>query len=114
MEMLKALFDWLTESRAGFDQFFHDWAGASAARAAQSPQAALYAEPAFTPVREAIEARAPAGAITHVYWQRPLPVSMLIDEVEAIWAAIAERDDWTPFETKLADIAELGAALKCH
>jgi Zn-dependent M32 family carboxypeptidase len=41
---------------------------------------------------------------------------MLIDEVEAIWAAIAERDDWSLFEAKLADIAEMKAALglNCH
>jgi uncharacterized protein YdiU (UPF0061 family) len=112
MEMLKALFDWLTESRAGFDQFFHDWAGASAQRAAQSPQAALYNDAAFAPVREGLEARAPAGPMSLPYWGRAVPVSMLIDEVEAIWAAIAERDDWAAFEAKLADIADLKAALR--
>ena len=30
---------------------------------------------------------------------------MLIDEVEAIWAPIAERDDWSAFETKLTEVA---------
>jgi len=29
---------------------------------------------------------------------------MLIEEVEAIWAPIAERDDWSAFHAKLADI----------
>jgi hypothetical protein len=36
---------------------------------------------------------------------------MLIDEVEAIWAAIAEKDDWAPFETKIAAIRRMGDAL---
>jgi hypothetical protein len=36
---------------------------------------------------------------------------MVIDEVERIWAAIAERDDWAPFEAKLADIQMLREAL---
>jgi len=29
---------------------------------------------------------------------------MLIEEVEALWAPIAERDDWTLFHAKLEDI----------
>ena len=32
--------------------------------------------------------------------------AMLIDEVEAIWAAIAEQDDWAPFDAKIAAINE--------
>ena len=35
---------------------------------------------------------------------------MLIDEVEAIWSAIAERDDWSPIQAKLARIAQMRAA----
>jgi hypothetical protein len=31
--------------------------------------------------------------------------------VERIWAAIAERDDWSLFEAKLADIKELRETL---
>jgi hypothetical protein len=40
----------------------------------------------------------------------------VIDEVEAVWAPIAERDDWSAFEAKLAEIAALNAALgaSCH
>ena len=29
---------------------------------------------------------------------------MLIEEVEEIWAPIAERDDWMSFHAKLADM----------
>ena len=36
---------------------------------------------------------------------------MLIEEVEAIWAAIAERDDWGPFEAKIAAIRRMGDAM---
>ena len=36
---------------------------------------------------------------------------MLIDEVEAIWSAIAERDDWAPLEEKLRRIDEMRRAL---
>jgi hypothetical protein len=30
---------------------------------------------------------------------------MLIDEMEAIWAPIAQRDDWSAFHEALAEIA---------
>ena len=30
---------------------------------------------------------------------------MLIDEVEALWEPIADGDDWSAFDAKLADIA---------
>lgn len=39
------------------------------------------------------------------------PVSLLYDEIEAIWAAIAERDDWQAFEDKIAAIRAFGAGL---
>jgi len=47
----------------------------------------------------------------HAYWAEAAPETMLIDEVEAIWAAIAERDDWQPLEAKIARIRRLGEAL---
>jgi uncharacterized protein YdiU (UPF0061 family) len=49
-------------------------------------------------------------ADTHPYWSEAAPHSMLIEEVEAIWQAIAERDDWTPLEAKIAAIRSMGEA----
>ena len=45
----------------------------------------------------------------HPYWSG-VPCAMLIDEVEAIWKAIAEEDDWGPFEAKVAAIRRMGEA----
>jgi uncharacterized protein YdiU (UPF0061 family) len=114
--LLQAMFDWLTRSRAPWDQFFHDWRGgaASAERASRSSSAGFYDAADFAPVRDGLERRTPADAarrVSHSYFQRPEPVTMVIDEVERIWAAIAERDDWAPFEAKLADIQVLREAL---
>ena len=39
------------------------------------------------------------------------PQSMLIDEVETIWSAIAERDDWQPLQDKVAAIRAFAARL---
>jgi uncharacterized protein YdiU (UPF0061 family) len=116
---LQLLFAWMTESGANWDQFFHDWIGANAARAKQSPQAALYDTPAFKHVQAGLEARAAtesAAVLAQAYLQRPRPASLLIEEVEALWAAIAERDDWSLFEAKLEDIASARAGLgaSCH
>jgi hypothetical protein len=36
---------------------------------------------------------------------------MHIDEVEAIWDAIAQRDDWAPFEAKIAAVRRMGEAM---
>ncbi|MCX7357680.1 MAG: protein adenylyltransferase SelO family protein, partial [Alphaproteobacteria bacterium] len=115
VQFLSDLFGWLSETRAGWDQFFHDWycGAASDQRAAASPQAALYADRAFTPIRAAIDARTGAGGdafLRHPYFQRPTPVTMLIDDVEALWAPIAEKDDWSLFEAKIRDVATLREA----
>ncbi len=45
------------------------------------------------------------------YWQDTEPPSLVVGEVERIWAAIAEHDDWAPLARKLADIRGLGQAL---
>ena len=37
---------------------------------------------------------------------------MHIDEVEARWAAIAESDDWQPFEAKILEIRRMGEAMQ--
>jgi uncharacterized protein YdiU (UPF0061 family) len=115
IEFLSDLFGWLSTTRAGWDQFFHDWycGAAGAQRAAASPQAALYADAAFSPIRTAIEARTGANGaefLRHPCFQLPTPVTMLIDEVEALWAPIAERDDWSLFEAKIRDVAALREA----
>ncbi len=47
----------------------------------------------------------------HPYWQGDAPCSMLIDEVESIWADIAERDDWTALNAKILSIRDFGVAL---
>lgn len=47
----------------------------------------------------------------HSYWSEKEPQSMLIDEVESIWSAIAERDDWQPLAAKVEALREMGQAL---
>ena len=37
---------------------------------------------------------------------------MLIEEIEAIWAAIADHDDWSPLHAKLAAIDQADEAMQ--
>ena len=51
-----------------------------------------------------------ATATDHPYWTEDHPESMLIDEVETIWSAIDQRDDWKPLEEKIVSVRRMGAA----
>lgn len=62
------------------------------------------------PLAEALKSYRPVGD-DHPYWSDPEPQAMLIDEVEAIWAAIDERDDWRPLHDKVAALRRMGEAL---
>jgi uncharacterized protein YdiU (UPF0061 family) len=111
--LTRTLYQFLLESQAPLDQVFFDWRGGDASRAARSPVAELYASEAFAPARAALRAQpaAPGANLDHPYFAgRAQPCSMLIEEVEAIWAPIAEADDWSRFEAKIADIALMAEA----
>lgn len=55
-----------------------------------------------------------AAPVEPDYWQSHKPCSMLIDEVESIWAAIAERDDWSLLHRKIGEVRAFGAALRAR
>ena len=111
-----ALFGFLSASKAPYEQFFFDWRGGSlsAERAARSPSAQFYASESFRPIADALEGYRPADALNldHPYFARERPRTMLIEEMEAIWAPIAESDDWGMFESTLSEIAEMRDAYR--
>jgi len=84
----------MAESEIGPDAFFFAHRGGRGAAGVLGDALALY-----TPVTD-----------THLYWADPAPQSLLIDEVEAIWAPIAEGDDWSLFEAKVAALRRMGEA----
>ena len=47
----------------------------------------------------------------HPLWDEAEPPSLVIDRVEAIWAAIDQRDDWSPLAEAVTAIRRLGEAL---
>ena len=112
--LAQALWDFLGVSQAPFEQVFFDWygGGASAHRAARSPAAAFYTGAAFDAFRAAMDrydASEPVR-LAHPYFAGAQPCTMLIDEVERIWAPIAGADDWSVFQAKLAQIGVMADA----
>ena len=84
-------------------RIFFDWRGG------RDPGAERYPSEPFRALGAALEGR--ERSVTHPYWSDPEPCSMHIDEVEAIWSAIAERDDWAPFNDKVASVRRMGEAM---
>jgi len=60
-------------------------------------------------IREALAGYEPV-ADSHAYWSDAAPQSMLIEEVEAIWAAIDKDDDWSPLHRKVEALRRMGEA----
>jgi uncharacterized protein YdiU (UPF0061 family) len=52
----------------------------------------------------------PAGSNDPI-WDEPEVPSLVIERIEAIWAAIDQRDDWAPLAEAVGAIRRLGAAL---
>jgi len=100
----------LQAGQVGLDRFFFDWRGGE--RRAASPADTIYDSDAFATFRATIATYDRAATTDHAYWSDANPCSMLIDEVEALWSAIDERDDWTPFEAKIAAIRRMGEAMR--
>ncbi len=90
-----------------WEPLFHDWfAGfSSSARALAGPRGKLYQGETFDAFRFALFEHEPdhPERLEHPVFAAP-PEDLLIDEVEAIWAAIDQSDDWGPLEAKLARI----------
>jgi uncharacterized protein YdiU (UPF0061 family) len=110
-ELVVKVFAFLNESQIGYEQFWFDWRGGmlSGQRAARSPAASAYNGESFASLRATLDAYEPTATanLDHPYFARMLPRTMLIDEMEALWAPIAERDDWSDFHRVLSEIDEM-------
>jgi len=89
--------------RLRWEPFFFDWFTGGEARALAGPRGDLYADEGFADFRARLAGFEPdrPERLEHDMFSRAEPEEMLIDEVEALWAAIAEHDDWSPLAAKL-------------
>jgi uncharacterized protein YdiU (UPF0061 family) len=98
----------------GWEPLFHDWfAGfSSSARALAGPRAKAWQGEAFDAFRFALFEHEPdrPERLEHPAFAAAEPEEMGIDEVEAIWSAIAADDDWGPLHAKLGRVEEARSA----
>ncbi|MBO9712750.1 protein adenylyltransferase SelO family protein [Sphingomonas sp.] len=102
MALVQAAASALDETKQSIDRFFFDCFGGIAPR--------TYPK-AFDGALSVLGQFAPRKTRVHAYWRDHEPCSMLIDEVEAIWSAIDQRDDWKPLNDKVLAIRRMGEAL---
>ncbi|MCA3701323.1 MAG: YdiU family protein, partial [Brevundimonas sp.] len=97
-----------------WEPLFHDWfAGfSSSARALAGPRAKAWQGEAFDAFRFALFEHEPdrPERLEHPAFAAAEPEEMGIDEVEAIWSAIAADDDWGPLHAKLGRVEEARSA----
>lgn len=92
----------LRESSMSIDRFFFD--------AFARPLPPGYG-PEWDEARALLDTAPVRSGRSHAYWAGTA-CSLLIEEVEAIWSAIRDRDDWSPFHTKIGAIRAMGEALR--
>lgn len=107
-ELAAAFFQFLLKSQAPFERTMFDWHGGLARRAfaMAGPQATFYQGEDFARLEKALGAHEPVplSPAAAAYFEGGGPATLLIEEVEALWAPIAERDDWSLFAAKLDQI----------
>lgn len=113
---LQEFYGWMTESGADWPQTFFDWfcGDLSQDRAARSPQSNLYSDDRFRVIRDKISDYSPARPerLSSSYFNAERPVDLFTETVEALWAPIAERDDWDPLNAHLQHIEDARLAYR--
>jgi len=92
--------------RLRWEPFFFDWFCGGEARAMAGPRGDLYGEEGFAEFRGLLAGFQPdrPERLAAPYFARTEPEELLVDQIEALWAKIAEADDWSDFHAKLAGI----------
>jgi len=103
-EIGAALLNALASREATIDRTFFDWRGG------KDPGAEPYPSPPFRALAALLAGH--ERPQSHPYWSDEAPCSMHIGEVEAIWSAIADGDDWQPFDDKVRAIRRMGGAME--
>jgi len=101
LKLVAAIEETLGKQIVTIDRFFFDWRGG------RRPGG----DDDFGEIGSLIGAYRPvAGARDHPYWSDPEPCTMHIEEVESLWSAIDQRDDWAPLHAKIASVRRMGEA----
>ena len=110
VDLVNAAFRALAEGgeRLRWEPFFFDWFGgdevAGDGRAPGRPLRRRGLRRRSGHLDGDPRARTVRSGYTHEYFQRTEPEELLYDQIESLWIAVADRDDWSPFTAKLAAI----------
>jgi serine/tyrosine/threonine adenylyltransferase len=116
LTMMQAMESALSNSNIDLAQFYFDNFGGALSkhRRAASNNVTEYFTLNFQHLFEMLDQYQPAlhaaKCLQNPYFQSAQPAHLLIDEIEAIWAAIEARDDWSLFHTKMSEIAAMAGA----
>jgi uncharacterized protein YdiU (UPF0061 family) len=106
--LVQAMFAAFAEGgeRLRWEPFFFDWFCGDEGRALRGLRGDVYGGEAFREFRRLLASYEPdrPERLGDAYFAAPDPEELLYDQIEVLWAPIAEQDDWSPFETKLASI----------
>lgn len=106
--LIEKLLQALRSSDVGFETVLFDWFGGEAAnhRAREGRRSTVYKSRAFEEVATLLSTAPSAAHATpdHAYFNQDQPRTMLIEEVENIWAPIAREDDWSHLAQAIEDI----------
>ncbi|HET7282058.1 MAG TPA: YdiU family protein [Sphingomicrobium sp.] len=103
-KIAEALIRALASRAQTIDRIFFDWRGG------RDPGSDRYPGAEFRDLAKLLEGG--DWSPDHPYWSDDEPCSMHIEEVEAIWSAIAESDDWQPFNNKVKAVRRMGEAMR--
>lgn len=118
-----SVFNYLRTSQMPFERLFFDWYGGMEAesRARRSPyydsgDAGGYTSSRGRGLLGSLAGYQPAdGArLDHAYFQQDGPCTLLIDEIESIWAAIEHVDNWSALDRKVQACRQMAEALQSH
>jgi uncharacterized protein YdiU (UPF0061 family) len=105
-EVAAALVAALATRAETIDRIFFDWRGG------RDPGVEAYPGEEFRELAALLTGREIPRS--HPYWSDPAPCSMHIEEVEAMWSAIAEHDDWDYVKRKVNEVRRMGEAMRQH
>lgn len=106
-ELVTSLFQFMSAEKTFYEQTYFDLhSGVDETRLQNSPFAKSYTTEIFNPLKTCLESYEidNESLKDHAYFKNEKPCSLLIDELEALWAPIANHDDWSLLQNKLKQI----------
>ncbi len=114
--LMEAVYVFLSDSDVGYDRFFFDLYGGTSRfeKWRAGPTNHFYVGEEWDALRALLELYEPVTLDISSYYASEAPCTLYIDEIESIWSAVAQTDDWSPFTEKISQIRAMGAARRQH